>query len=89
MRISVRPTVCGAFVTIYNLWLYPVCSYTVALSPVIITSLAVLHTEKLVFQCAKLGIGPAGLGRQGYMNLALLCGDFRTIIFFLLSVSVP
>ena len=32
--------------------IYYTCSYTVAISPGIILSFAVLHTEKLAFQCA-------------------------------------
>ena len=35
-------------------WLYYAYSYTVALSPGTIPSFAVLHTEKLAFQCATL-----------------------------------
>ena len=43
--------------------------YTVTLSPGIIPSLAVLHTEKLAFQCATL-LGPAEGDKA--MNLAAL-----------------
>ena len=59
-------------------WLYNACSYTVALSPGTIPSFAVLHTEKLAFQCATLLSWEQGQA----MNLAVLWGDFRTIFFF-------
>ena len=49
----------------------------VALSPGVIHSLVVLHTEKLAFQCATLLIGSG----DEAMNLALLCGDFWTFFF--------
>ena len=54
----------------------------VALSPGTVLSFAVLHTKKLAFQCAMLGIGSADKA----MNLPVLCGDFQAIFF---SVSVP
>ena len=61
-------------------WLYYVRSYTVgALSAGIIPSFAVLHTEKLAFQCATLLNWESGLA----MNLAVVCGDFRAIFFYL------
>ena len=69
--------------------LYPICSKLqyrkpgmhVALSPGIILSFAVLNTEKLAFQCATLLWVKA-------MNLAVLCGDFRTIFFCLVCRSL-
>ena len=64
------------------------CSNTLALSPGIIPSFAVLHTEKLAFQYATLLSWEEGLQGDKAMNLAILCGDFWTF-FFLLSVSVP
>ena len=65
-------------------WLYNACSYTVATSPGIILSFAVLHTEKLAFQCATLVSWEEGLEGD---NVTVLCGDFWTF-FFLFSVLV-
>ena len=52
----------------------------VALSPGIVRSFAVLHTEMLAFQEPKLD--------DKAMNVAVLCGDFLTIFFFLLGLWV-
>ena len=58
-------------------WLYYTCSYTVALSPSIIPSFAVLHTEKFsVCNTAKLEIVLGDI-----LNLAALHGDIRVIFF--------
>ena len=61
---------------------------TLVVSQGIIPSFAVLHTEKLAFQYATLLSWECGLQGDKAMNLPILCGDFRTILF-LLSVSVP
>ena len=45
-----------------------------------IPSFAVMHTEKQTFQCAILLSWEQGLG----IRLAVLCGDFQTILFLLI-----
>ena len=63
-------------------WLYYVCSYTVALSPGIISSFAVLHTEKLAFQCVTLLSREEGLQGDKAMNLAVRYGTWFLDNFF-------
>ena len=54
-------------------WLYYACSYTVALSSGLIPSFAVLHIEKLAFQCATL---------LNWSNLSVLCHNNFFFFFF-------
>ena len=56
------------------MWLYYACNYTVAISPGLIPSFAVLQTEKQVFQCAALQSWAEGQGYKSSCDYVVISG---------------